>query len=294
VAPDVYIYFAAMIHPLPSIFRLMALLGAMTAGLAPSPSKAANLSPQPASRDCSPEDASPAMVVSVDVAAAGGIEFLLDDGRRATLAGLDFPSPSSARQQTVSRWLAGQLIFVAATTMDRWGRFPARLFASAGPERSAPLIAVGAAAIEAGLARYRPDPGAAACRAAYLAAESVARAERAGLWANPEAWPIDADRPEASAVLSQRKGLTLVEGVVRSVGAGSRAIYLNFGQRRVGDFTVVISRRFSYNQPDSGFDPDKLIGRRVRVRGLVDSGRGPRIEIAGPEDIEVVERDGAP
>ena len=173
--------------------------------------------------------------------------------------------------------------------MDRWGHFPARLFAAAGTEPSAPLVAVGAAAIEAGLARYRPDPAALACRAVYLAAETAARAAGMGLWANPDLWPVDADRPEAAAVLMSRRGLTLVEGVIRSTGAGPHATYLNFGHRRAGDFAVVISRGFSYNQPVSGFDPEKLIGRRVRVRGLVDSGRGPRIEIAGPEDIEIVE-----
>jgi hypothetical protein len=283
-----------MIHPYPSISHWIALLAAMAVCLAPSASMAGDLSPAPAIGDCSLEDATPAIVVAVNADAFGGVEFLLDDGRRATLAGLDFPHPEPAKLQAMSHWLTGELVFVAPTALDRWGRFPSRLFAAAGSEPSTPLISVGAAAIQAGLARYRPDPAAAACRAPYLAAEAEARAGHAGIWANPDLWPINADRPEAAAVLSLRKGLTLVEGVVRSVGMGSRAVYLNFGPRRAGDFTVVISRRISYNQPDSGFDPDKLIGRRVRVRGLVDSGRGPRVEIAGPEDIELVEAFSAP
>lgn len=283
-----------MIYPAPSIFCRIALQVAMAVSLAPSASMAGDLSPAPASGDCSLEEAAPAIVVAVSAEAPGDVEFLLDDGRRITLAGLVFSLPEPAKQLSISRWLTGKLVFVAPTALDRWGRFPARLFAAAGSEPSAPLIAVGAAAIQAGLARYRPDPAAAACRAQYLAAEAEARAGRAGLWANPDLWPINADQPEAAAALAQRKGLTLVEGVIRSVGKGSRAVYLNFGPRRAGDFAVVISRRFSYNQPDSGFDPDKLIGRRVRVRGLVDSGRGPRIEIAGPEDIELVETFPAP
>ena len=257
------------------------------AGLAPA-TPAAALSAIPANGGCSLEDATPATIVSVG-ADGDGIEFLLDDGRRATLAGLDFPLPDPAHRQAIARWLAGQLVFVGAAKLDRWGRFPARLFAAAGSEPTAPLISVGAAAIEAGLARYRPDPAAAPCRALYLAAESGARARRSGLWAHPDLWPVDVDKPEALNALTIRKGLTLVEGVVRSAGDSSRAIYLNFGHGRAGDFAVVISRRFSYNQPDSGFDPAKLIGRRVRVRGLIDTARGPRIEITGPEEIEIVE-----
>ncbi len=255
---------------------------------------AAFLSPAPASGDCSLKDATPATVVTVNADAIVGVELLLDDGRRTTLAGLEFSSPGALLQQKISHWLARQLVFVGPTTPDRWGRSPALLFAAAGTGPSSPLIAVGAAAIEAGLARYRPDPVAAPCRTDFLAAESRARAQRTGLWANPDLWPVDAEAPEATAILNLRKGLTLVEGVVRSVGAGPRAFYLNFGHRRAVDFAVVISRRFSYNQPDSGFEPAQLIGRRVRVRGLIDTNRGPRIEIAGPEDIEIVESFSAP
>ena len=255
---------------------------------------ASALSPAPDTGECSPEDATPATVVSVDAGVREGVELLLDDGRRATLAGLEFPSPSAELRQAMSRWLSGQMVFVGPTRQDRWGRFPALIFAADGTGTSSGFIAVGVAAIDAGLARYRPDPVAVSCRATYLAAEARARSRRTGVWSNPDLLPVDADGPEAAAVLPQRRGLTLVEGVVRSTGAGPRAIYLNFGHRRATDFTVVISRRFSYNRPDSGFDPAQLIGRRVRVRGLIDTARGPRIEITGPEEIEIVDTFSAP
>lgn len=283
-----------MIHYRPRLLFRRDLLWAIVVVANLNSSAAEALSPASASGDCSLEDASPATVLAVEADTGGGVELTLDDGRRATLAGLDFSPPAPSALHMLSRWLVGQIIFVGPTTLDRWGRHPTRLFAATGSEPAAPLVAVGAAAIEAGLARYRPDPAAIGCRAVYLAAEATARAGGVGLWDNPDQWPVDADRPEAAAVLMKRKGLTLVEGVIRSTGAGPHATYLNFGHRRAGDFAVVISRGFSYNQPVSGFDPDKLIGRRVRVRGLVDSGRGPRIEIAGPEDIEIVESLRAP
>lgn len=251
-------------------------------------------SPAPASGACSPEDATPATVASVDASAPNGIEIVLDDGRRATLAGLEFAPPATQARLAMSRWLAGKLVFIGPSRQDRWGRFPTLVFAAAGDGASSPIIAVGAAAIDAGLARYRPDPVAASCRTTYQSAEILARSRRAGMWSNPELTPVDADRPEAAAALLTRKGLTLVEGVVRSVGAGPHAIYLNFGYRRAADFTVVIFRRFSYNRPDSGFDPAQLIGRRVRVRGLIDTSRGPRIEIAEPQEIEIVDTLSAP
>ena len=282
-----------MFRRLTSLCLLLGLPVALSGAFSQKISAAA-LSPAPVSGDCSLRDATPATVVTVSADAIVGVELLLDDGRRATLAGLEFSSPGPGLQQEMSHWLARQLVFVGPTMPDRWGRSPALVFAAAGSGPSSPLIAVGAAAIEAGLARYRPDPVAAPCRTAYLAAESWARAQRAGLWANPDLWPVDADGPEAAAVLTLRKGLTLVEGIVRSVGAGPRAVYLNFGHRRAVDFAVVISRRISYNQPDSGFEPAQLIGRRVRVRGLIDTNRGPRIEISGPEEIEIVESFGAP
>jgi len=255
---------------------------------------AAALTAAPASGDCSPENSTPATVASVNSSVPDGIEIVLDDGRRATVAGLEFPPPSTELRQAISRWLSGKLVFIGPTRQDRWGRFPALIFAASEDGASSPLIAVGEAAIDAGLARYRPDPDAAACRTVYLTAETRARARRAGLWSNPDLWPVDADGPAAAAVLSTRQGLTLVEGTVRSVGAGPHAIYLNFGYRRAPDFAVVISRRFSYNRPDSGFDPAKLIGRRVRVRGLIDISRGPRIEIATPQEIEIVDTLDAP
>lgn len=255
---------------------------------------ATELPPAPESGDCSLADTTPATVMSIDVDAGGDVNLMMDDGRRASLAGLDFTSRAPTAQLLLTRWLAGRLVFVRAAAVDRWGRAPAQIFAAATTGPSSPLIAVGGAVIEAGLARYRPDPAAVSCRAPYLAAEEKARKAHAGLWGDADMRPVDIAAPDASIAVLQRRGLTLVEGVVRSVGDSRRAVYLNLGQRRGGDFTVVISRRFSYNQPVSGFDPRKWIGRRVRVRGLIDTGWGPRIEIAGPEDVEIIESIGAP
>jgi hypothetical protein len=115
---------------------------------------ASALPPALESGDCSLEGTTPATVMSIGLDGGGDPELVLDDGRRASLAGLDFSSRGPMAQTLLTRWLAGRLVFVRAATLDRWGRAPAQIFAAATPASASPLIAVGGAVLEAGLARY--------------------------------------------------------------------------------------------------------------------------------------------
>jgi hypothetical protein len=227
-------------------------------------------------------------------------ELLLDDGRRAALSGLEFP-PASAKTgpdlraaaiKRLSDWLSGRDIFLGAFAAgsDRWGRVPARIFAAQGEGADSPLVSLGAALIEEGRARFRPDPPATPCAKEYLAAESRAREAGRGVWAQPALRPFDATEKGAAAILPQRKGMTIVEGQIQSVGESRGAIYLNFGQKRAEDFSVVISRRNLAIFARAGIDPRALIGRRARVRGLIETSFGPRIEISAPAEIEIIDR----
>lgn len=251
------------------------------------------LASAPENGPCSLEGATPAMVVAIDADFSIG----LDDGRRIALAGLELPPPASVtiasgqRVDRLSDWLLGRQVFVGAFAgqPDRWGRLPARLFAAAGPEKEAPLVSVGVALLETGAARYRPERRAVDCAPGYLAAEASARADGSGLWADPALQPVVVPS-DAAAALTRRKGMTIVEGVIRSTGKTSAAFYLNFGGGGGGEFSVVISRRISYKNFPSGFDPALFVGRRVRVRGLIETGFGPRLEIAYPEEIEFVDQ----
>ncbi len=248
-----------------------------------------SLPPAAESGECSLEATVPATVAAVDE----DFELLMDDGRRVALTGLDFPPRETgdlraAVRDRLATWLAGRDVFlgVFATAPDRWGRAPSRLYASdpAGGA-SAPLASVAEALLSAGDARFRPDPSAAACAKAYLAAESQARNSSAGLWSRPEFRPVDLSVPGAVKDLQWRRGMIVVIGDIRSVGESRRAFYLNFGDKWRDGFTVVISRR---NLAMFGrIEPRSLIGRRARVRGLIET--GSRIEIATPAEIEFVD-----
>jgi endonuclease YncB( thermonuclease family) len=265
--------------------------GAATALLIGSawPASGQAIPPVAESGACSLEGAVPATVAAVDE----DFELLLDDGRRVALAGLDFPSREAgalraAVRDRLANWLAGRDVFVGAfaAASDRWGRAPARLYASdpAGGAL-APLASVAAALLSAGEARFRPDPIAAACAKLYLAAEALARDSGVGLWSLPEFRQIDMAAPGAGKEMQRRRGMIVVIGEIRSVGESRRAFYLNFGDKWRDSFTVVISRR---NLAMFGrIEPRSLVGRRARVRGLIDT--GSRIEIAAPAEIEFID-----
>jgi hypothetical protein len=212
------------------------------------------------------------------------------------LSGLEFPPAMkdgpdlrAAVRKRLSDWLAGRDVFIGvfAPSPDRWGRAPSRLFAAAGGGAAAPLVSVAGALLEAGEARFRPDPAAAACAQDYLAAEAPAREAAFGLWARPEFRAVDPSAPRARDELLRRKGMVVVAGSIRSVGESPRAFYLNFGEKRRDGFSVVISRRNL--GMFAGIEPRSLVGRRARVRGLIETGFGPRIEIATPAEIEFID-----
>jgi hypothetical protein len=80
----------------------------------------------------------------------------------------------------------------------------------------------------------------------------------------------------------------IVEGTIRHVGETRSAIYLNFGENPAKSVSVMISRRNLTIFAALGIERSELRGRRVRVRGLIETGFGPRIEIFAPAQIEIL------
>ena len=246
--------------------------------------------PAPETGPCSLAAAEPATIAGI----SDDFDLQLSDGRRATLAGVAFPQAKGAqRDAALTRliaWLDGAQVFVEtlAAAPDRWGRLPVQVIAASSDAPGAPLVSVGEAMIGEGLARYRPDRAGAACAKRYLGAETGPRAHRDGVWAqDPE---IDASGASSATLeaLARKKGMTVLSGRVTSIGETTAALFLNFGKNRGRDASVVISRK---NLPiflARGWIPRSLLGRRIRVRGLIETNNGPRIEISSPAEIELL------
>ena len=72
------------------------------------------------------------------------------------------------------------------------------------------------------------------------------------------------------------------------MGEGRGSAYLNFGPDWKRDFTAVIRPEALRVFTMEGIDPAAYEGRRIRVRGWVESWNGPMIEVTHPEQIEEV------
>src|SRR5581483_3848324 len=236
------------------------------------------------SEDGGPVCGSRSLENATALAAIDGHSFRLQDGREVRLAGIETPTNGPAKV-ALERLIAGRPIQLvqADTAVDRYGRTVAYAFIS---QSGSPhlvqqeMIAEGWAAAGASL-------GEKGCAAALLAAEESARRARLGLWADP-AFQI---RPaeDGTGLLARRGRFTLASGKVLSVHESGGTIYVNFGKARSGNLTVTISRRNLRRLAATGIDTEKLAGHQVRVRGWIENRGGPQIEVAHPEQIEIVD-----
>ena len=74
-----------------------------------------------------------------------------------------------------------------------------------------------------------------------------------------------------------------------SVGERRERTYLNFGKRWSEDTTVTIPQRVWSQLASRDLTAKTLNGRRVRVRGTVESRDGPLVEVVTPDQIELVD-----
>ncbi len=229
------------------------------------------------------------------VSVTDGDTLLLDNGLTVRLIGLQAPKLPQGRENFTA-WpksdeakarlealTLGKAVEVrhGGETRDRHDRVLGQLFVPDTPE-----LWVQRQLLAEGLARVYSFPDNRACLADLLAAESLARTMRLGIWADPYYTVRRADRPEA--LLARAGQYELVEGrVLLAEKAGGR-VFLNFGRHWKTDFTAVIDARALGLFTATGLDPLALNGALVRIRGWVDDRDGPRIELTHPEQIEVL------
>lgn len=115
--------------------------------------------------------------------------------------------------------------------------------------------------------------------------ENAARAQKLGLWRNPE------NAPRNEMTIKQSIGsFQLYEGLARGfkVGTGGSTGYgyINFGNDPATDFTILIKPTAM-----SLFDRkmlDNIAQERLRIRGWVEDSSGPAIYLTHPEQLEML------
>ena len=212
-----------------------------------------------------------------------GRTFILADGREARLATIEPPPADDAESARVAlaALIEGRRVILkqAGPAEDRYGRIP--VFAYPGddaPSAQETLLA-------AGLARVSARPGDPDCARMLLTRERAARAAGHGLWNRPGALIAASHPAKISAVRGQ---FAIIEGTVLSVRESRGVLYINFGRRWTRDFSVIVLKRQERSFIRAGTDLRSLAGRHIRVRGWVEQRRGPVIEAARPEQIELV------
>jgi endonuclease YncB( thermonuclease family) len=219
------------------------------------------------------------------------LEITLKDGRSLRLAGLEPPRPTpdapdfdiSARDALKAR-AGDEIAFtLLAQKPDRWGRIPVFAFFD---QPGAEPVSAGQVLLAQGFARFMPEPEARPCRTLFLAAEAAARSANLGLWRDPFYAVIKATDHDAFAERAATN--VIVEGRLTGVDKGPLRTYLQFAPRRERAFSVTILQRNVKKLEQAGFDFSALIGRTLRVRGLLDLRFGPQIEVSGADEIELL------
>jgi endonuclease YncB( thermonuclease family) len=210
--------------------------------------------------------------------------FRLQDGREVTLAGIEpvvADKEKGNRTSALAALVAGRDVTLRGEddAPDRYGRQPAFAFLD-GTETSVQglLLAQGEALVSASVANKD-------CASALMAAETVARETKRGIWADPTAIK-NAESP--GDILAGIGRFTVVEGKVLSVRQSGATTYLNFGRSWTQGFAVTISRRVNTALESTGFAVKSLENRRIRVRGWVEARGGPRIEVFRVGQVELL------
>jgi hypothetical protein len=215
-----------------------------------------------------------------------------NDGRAVHLEGLLLPAgardgaPQYLQQQALSvlsDLTRGHLANLNARPpkQDRYGRLRAQAFIA----DDASVIWLQTAMLTRGLARVSIMPDRTECARELYNAEAAARARRVGIW-TLSAYAV---RSASDVPLSDFGTFQIVEGKVTNAALRGGRAYLNFGADWKTDFTVTIAPEDMKSFRDRDIDPATFYaGKTLRVRGVVEQLNGPEIEIAAPEQIEIL------
>lgn len=233
-----------------------------------------------------PAECRPAPPTGDSIASVGARgEMRLSSGGKAVLGSVrwpDEPATAAAAYRFLAEFRGRPLVVTARGEPDRWGRrrIDARL--SDGDGAAEADLAEGLVA--AGLAFAEADEGDVLCRPSLLALEDAPRAAGTGVWAEPVAAAGD-----GPALRARAGRFTVVSGRLLHVGERRARIYLDFARRGEDGLTVIVSKRTWRRLLERGLTAAGLTGRTVRARGIVEIRRGPTLDIASAEAIQVLD-----
>ena len=216
--------------------------------------------------------------VTGTIASGTPASFRLEGSAQAfALSGLHMANPA-----VLMRNLSGLQVAIHGdgASLDRHNRMRGHLFVTSGRDRW-----VQGTILRQGLAIRTADEDNGPCARAMRRAEDFARRKRVGLWANP-AYLAKSD---ALDDLATRVGqYVLVRGRVVSIGDRERSLYLNFGRRWSEDFTVVAGKTGARRYTGALERLQRLKGRTVIVRGVLQQAGGPMIRLVHDAQIQQV------
>lgn len=213
-----------------------------------------------------------------------GDTLTLDSGLKVHLAGIEaprrgWPSAGEARAALEKAALgrAAELRY-GGERRSRSGAALAQVFVRSEGGRT---IWLQEELVRAGLARVHTRKDNAARADRLLALEAAARKARRGIWADPF-YAV-----HAAEAVGPVEGFALVEGVVRRVAPETGRTYFNFGDDIGSDFTLILA-----DEDAAAFTGDRapaaLVGKHIRVRGMVRDRGGPMMRLDHPAQIEVL------
>ncbi len=225
------------------------------------------------------------------VARVAGDRLVLDDGREVRLVGLDLPvlgaGPAwvpprfaEAAQAALRDLAEGRRVELRfdRNPADRYGRLLAHVVRDDGLWLQQDLLRRGFARVH-GMSDNR------AALPAMLAAEARARASHKGIWAKSGYAPRRAET--ASSYLGS---FQIFEGKIVDGARVQSQVFLNFGADRDRDLTLRIGGPALVLFRSEGRDPLAYVGRPLRVRGWLRPRGRPLIDIAHPDEIEILTR----
>jgi len=122
------------------------------------------------------------------------------------------------------------------------------------------------------------------CITAMRQLEQKAKRARAGLWTSDV--PVF-EAKNTDALLQQVGKFAIVMGTVRSIGDRKRRLYLNFGSNWSEDVTAVAVKTGSGAYRGDVGMLQRLEGKRVEIRGIVEDSQGPLIRLIDEAQIDI-------